>query len=172
MAASIQVKAVNWRHEALADIMLTEPELKLYEIAQRLGISLAWLSIVKNSDVFKDYWTIRRQAHADGLTAGIKEKAAAITELSLDIMLEDLTEQITSGKVLPAVARENVELLTKRFGFDGMQTPQAGPTTQVNLNFGLVSTEALAAARDRMRALPSATTVPAIEVKKEPSSNE
>ena len=88
--AQVQIKAVSWQHEALADLMITEPHLSLGDYAKRLGFTLTWLSVVKNSDSFKDYFAIRRKVHGESLTTGIKEKAAAIAEMSLDIILGDM----------------------------------------------------------------------------------
>lgn len=164
MAQSIQIKAVNWRHEALADLMITSPHLTLGEIAKELGISMAWLSIVKNSDAFKDYWLIRRRQHADAVTNGIKEKAAALTEMSLDALIQDAQVKMELGILPPEEARANVDLITKRFGFDGMSQPQNGQP-QVQLNVSLVSSEALEQARAKMRAIP-VEAVPVLEEKK------
>lgn len=149
MAQSLQIKAVNWRHERLADLMISEPHLTLGEIAVKLGISQVWLSIVKNSDAFKDYWVLRSKAHSDALTAGIREKAAALTEMSLDVLLSDVESKVSLGVMSAREARENLDVVRK-FGFDGSGGAQVAPAT-VNLNFGLVSQEALAQARDRLR---------------------
>lgn len=131
--------------------MISEPHLTLGEIAERLGISAAWLSIVKNSDSFKDYWTLRSRAHSDAITAGIREKAAALTELSLDVLLQDTVTKIDMNVMSASEARENLDLITKRFGFDGAGggTNREAPTVQ--LNFGIVSKELLDDARSKLR---------------------
>jgi hypothetical protein len=154
LAASAQIAKVNWWHERLADKMISEPHLTLTEIAKQLSCSLSWLSIIKQSDVFKDYWALRSKAHSEALTAGIKEKAAALTELSLDILLEDTQSQIALGTMSTREARENLELVTKRFGFDGGNGPQSAQNTNVTLNLALVNKEMLAAAREKMREIP------------------
>ncbi len=150
MAASAQIKAVSWQHEALADLMLTEPHLSLGDCAKRLGFTLAWLSVVKNSDSFKDYWALRRLKHNEGLTVGIREKAAALAELTLDVLLEDTQTKVLAGAMSSAEARETLDLVSKRFGFDGTVSQQKNQPAVV-LNVGIVPEEALAAAREKMR---------------------
>lgn len=158
MAQSVQVKAVSWQHEALADLMITEPQLSLGECAKRLGFTLAWLSIVKNSDSFKDYFTLRRKVHSDALTIGIKEKAAALAEMSLDVLIEDTQVKLDNNAMSASEARENLDLVAKRFGFDGTVGPQRA-AAQVTLNVGMVTAEALEQAREKLRAIdvPAAT---------------
>lgn len=163
MAQSVQIKAVSWQHEALADLMITEPQLSLGDIAKRLGFTLTWISVVKNSDSFKDYYAIRRKLHSDSLTLGIKEKAAAIAELSLDVLLTDTETKIAAGAMSASEARENLDLVAKRFGFDGTIAPQKN-TPPVVLNVGMVTSEALAEARERLRGA-SVPSVPLVEDK-------
>lgn len=150
MAQSVQIKAVNHRHERLADIMISEPGLRLEEIAKRLNLTVPWLSAIRQSDAFKDYWALRSKSHSDALTLGIKEKAAALTELSLDILLEDVASKMDLGVMTANEARENLDLVTKRFGFNGSNGPQQ-PAAPVNLNFGLVTVESLTEARKKLR---------------------
>jgi hypothetical protein len=132
-------------------MMITSPHLTLTEIAKELKCSLGWLSIVKNSDVFKDYWTLRSKTHSEAITSGIKEKSAALAELSLDALIEDTQTQIALGTLTSREARANLELVTKRFGFDGSNQPQNGGAPVVNLNLAMVDKELLADARKRMR---------------------
>jgi hypothetical protein len=167
VAASVQITKVNWWHERLADAMISQPHLTLTEISKQLGCTLTWLSIVKNSDVFKDYWTLRSKAHSEAITSGIKEKAAALAELSLDHLIEDTQIQMEHGTLSAREARANLELVTKRFGFDGANTPQQ-PGTVVNLNLAMVNKELLAEARAKMREVPQVTVIPP---SKEPSSD-
>lgn len=160
MAASVQITKVNWWHERLADKMLSEPHLTLTEIAKQLGCTLTWLSIVKNSDVFKDYWCLRSKAHSEAITSGIKEKSAALAEMSLDVLIEDTEMQIKLGTMTSREARANLELVTKRFGFDGTAQPQAPGATVVNLNLAMVNKELLAEARAKMREIPKVQIIP------------
>lgn len=162
MAESVQIKSVSWRHEALADLMITKPYATLGEIAKELGFTLSWVSIVKNSDAFKDYWTLRRRVHADAVTSGIKEKAAALAEMSLDILIEATEAGIASNSISASEARDNLELVTKRFGFDGSASQQSH-VQQVQLNIGIASAEALASAREKMRRIEPSVPLAVIE---------
>lgn len=81
MAESVQIQSVSHRHEAIADMFLAFPHLRKQDIAAKLGVSKEWLSIVINSDVFKEYWSARRASY-EGL---LREKlVGAQLQLALD----------------------------------------------------------------------------------------
>lgn len=147
MAQSVQVKKVSWWHERLVDHMLAHPEQTLTQIAHHFKISLSWLSIVKNSDVFKDYWLARSEAHSAALVGNIKDKAFAAAEQALDIINHRLERD---AQVIPLETALNVvETTMKRFGYG---SDDKGASPQVNMHFhGLVSQDQLAQARARMR---------------------
>lgn len=131
--------------------MIARPEATLGEIAAQLNCSQGWLSIVKNSDVFVDYWALRSAAHSEAVTSGIKEKSFALMEMSLDTLIEDVEQKTSHGIMTAAEARENFELVTKRFGFDGRSQPQGAAPQTINLNIGLVSPSELETARRKLR---------------------
>lgn len=65
------------------------------------------------------------------------------------------------GTLTSAEARENLDLVARRFGFDGTVGQQKS-TQQVTLNVGMVTSEALAEARERMRSI---APIPLVEDK-------
>lgn len=153
--SATQIKTVNWHHEALADLMINAPHMSLGDMAKQLGFSIVWLSIVKNSDSFKDYFALRRRKHEETISTGIREKAAAVAEMALDVILEDTATKIAAQAMSAAEARENLDLVARRFGFDGTISQQR-PQQQVVLNVGMVTQELLDEARERakVRELP------------------
>lgn len=148
MAKSVQLQKVQPWMERLADLMIAYPEARLKELAQLFGRSATWLSIAKNSDVFKDYWRVRSEQHSLGVTGDIKSKAFAAVELALDNLnekLETMGDQMTADTLL-----QIVDVNTKRFAPTAV--PQQAP--QINFNLGLVTADQLAEARAKLRQAP------------------
>lgn len=147
MAQSVQIKKVSWWHERLADLLIAHPERTLGSIAKELNVTQAWLSVIKNSDVFVDYWITRSTEHSKEVTGGIKSKAFAGVELALDAINERVERD---GAIMPMnTLLEVVDVNMKRFGYDSSKQNQ-GPL--INMNFqGLVTSDELALARSKMR---------------------
>ena len=149
MADSVQVQKVGWWHERLADLMIAHPHATLGEIARHLGKSQAWISIVKNSDVFVDYWKRRSGEHSAAVTDGVKNKGFAAAELALDHLLAKL--DAPEATLMPAETLLSiVDINMKRFGYDN--TAQRPPV--FNFNLGAATPEQLAEARQRLRSQP------------------
>ena len=153
MAASIQIKKISPWMERLADLLIANPELSQNEIAEKMGRSPTWLSIVKNSDTFQDYWRERSNAHSEMMSMGIKAKAFAATERALDalnIQLELGAETMQTSTLL-----EVIDITQKRFGYG----PEAQNAPQINFNLGLVTPEQLAEARKKLRTVQEAQII-------------
>lgn len=159
MAASVQIQKVNWWHERLADIMIANPHATLGEIAQALGKSQAWISIVKNSDAFIDFWRQRSAQHSAEVTSAIKAKGFAATELALDKVLEKL--DTPAAELIPVETLLNiVDVNMKRFGYNN--APTNAPV--LNINLGATTPEQLAEARARLRDRSGAVEIEAMPV--------
>ena len=145
MANSVQIQKVGWWHERLADYMIANPHATLGEIATVLNRSQAWISIVKNSDVFIDYWKQRSKEHSHEVTSDIKSKGFAAAELALEHLHQRL-EDPTSA-LLPVDTLLNVvDVTMKRFGYsEGNKAPT------FHFTLGAVTPEQLAEARAKLR---------------------
>lgn len=163
MAQSLQIKKVNWWHERMIDLMIAHPEKTQNELAGMLNVSVAWFSIVKNSDVFKDAWAMRSNAHSVAVTNDIKAKAFAASEMALDAVIDRLEQ---NASVMPVDTLLNVvDTTMKRLGYSN-DKDSAPP--QINMQFiGVVSPEQLEQARERMR---NRTEVKALEVVAHPAT--
>lgn len=154
MAQSIQVKKIGWWHERLADWMIANPDRSLGDAAAHFNCSRAWLSIVKNSDCFKIYWSTRSGDFSTTLNdravdtlMGIKEKTAGVTEMALEQLASRME---LTGDVMPVATLLDVANLgLKSLGYQA-KAASAAPT--VNVNVGLVSAEDLARAREKAQA--------------------
>lgn len=78
---------VNYRWEAIADLMLSSPHLKQGEIAARLGYTQSWVSQIMNSDAFRDYYNRRREGLNedidDAISTTLADLARVATEKSI-----------------------------------------------------------------------------------------
>lgn len=158
MAQSVQIQKVNWWHERLADLMIANPHCTLGELARALDKSPAWISIVKNSDAFIDYWRRRSDAHSLAVTDDIATKMRANVDLAneaLNLKLSTQSELMTVETLLDVI-----DINTKRLGYGA--NPAQAPT--FNFNLGAVTPEQLAEARAKLRARELATEVEATPV--------
>lgn len=151
--AQVQVKKVsNWM-EALSDFMIQHPQCSAHEAALFFDKTESWISIVKNSDQFREYHAQRRDAHASRISEDVVGKVGALTEISLDA----LTEKVEEGReTLPVSTLKDVaELGLKAMGFGGR-----GPSVLINQDnrqmndnrqVHIADTEALHEAREIMK---------------------
>ncbi len=96
MADSVQLEEISYRHEAIIDWMLLNPDKKQSECAKALNYTEAWLSSVVNSDLFKYHYAQRRMAYNRKLHDGIVTKLAETSKESLE-KLHDYVSQMEVG---------------------------------------------------------------------------
>jgi len=91
--AQNQIDTLNFRHEAIVDMMLAHPEMKQNDIANKLDLTPAWLSTVVNSDAFRVYYEKRREEYTLELhnktVRKLYDVALAATEVVLEALGED-----------------------------------------------------------------------------------
>lgn len=97
MAESVQILSVSHRHQAIADYLLANPEMRKQDCAKAIGVSKEWLSIVINSDVFKEYWQTRRAAHE----AHMREQICGAQLKLLLATYERLNDEVTNAEAKP-----------------------------------------------------------------------
>lgn len=148
MAASASVKKVSWWHERLADWMIAHPDRTLGEAAKYFNVTPTWLSVIKNSDAFRDYWASRSAEASSYMLADIKDKTLLVTEMALDRLIDRVN---TTGDVMPPdllldVAKTGLKSL-------GYGVTPAAPAAGSNVNIQLnVTPGALETARQKMQA--------------------
>ncbi len=171
MNTNFQHNNVRYRHEAIADLMLENPELNQNAIALYLEYTPSYLSKIVTSDVFREYFARRRKDHEGALsdhvferddrsllqkTESVASKALDSIEAKLDVMggnlpLKELND--TAGKALAALG----------FGSAPGGDRGRGNNTQINFYTGAVSSDDLARARERMEA--GTEPAPAADIK-------
>jgi hypothetical protein len=165
-----QIQKVNWWHERLADLMIAHPEATLGEIARVLGRTSQWVSTVKNSDTFIDYWCKRSAEHSREVTQGIKAKGFAAAELALDHLNNKLGGP-EGDLFTPDTLLQVIDTTMKRFGYDNAKNQ----APVFNFNMGTVTPEQLAEAREKLRRTNEITelkALPAPEAKPDDSPSD
>ncbi len=127
--------------------MLANPEKSGREAAAQFGVSPVWISIIKNSEVFRVEFERRREALSQTVTADIADRVTMLAKLSLDV-LKERSEQ-DRGSVSLREVRETAKLVLKMLGYDAPRHNE-GPGVNVDIR---VDARTLAEARQRMRTI-------------------
>lgn len=128
MADSQQILKVNDFHQQLALYMIQNPAATLAQTATHFKYSAAYLSIVRNSDAFKAFYSKLFDRQFSQLEQ-INCKLMASTEQALDRLnnkLETIGDQLSASE-LKDIADDGL----KRLGFGAMKT-SAGPSIHVH----------------------------------------
>jgi len=143
--AQVQIKKVNSWHERLADWLIANPAKTQGEAAKHFGVTQAWLSVVKNSDAFQDYFRQRSDAASAVIIHGVKEKMLG----AADQAVSELSRRLEHPQTLTMQQLLDVtDTMTKRTMAPQLQAAQ-GPQ---QLHLHMVPKAALAEARAAMRA--------------------
>ncbi len=150
MARSKQLQRLEPWHHDLIDWMLQIPAASGRECAQKFGVSAVWISIVKNSPVFRTEFERRREIISQAVATDIIGRASALAELSLDVLHERIRK---GGDTMPLVEMRDITAMAlKALGFGAAKTPPLG-VSAVNVQVNVVDQETLERARERMRQL-------------------
>jgi hypothetical protein len=137
--------AMKW-YDSIIDDLLANPGTSLKDCARRLGRSPSTISSVASSDLFKARWAQRRQQFEEALRDRMVNKLTQAAELSLDLTIEQM------GKKRDAIPLPVLTEITKstldRLGYGPQQDRAA---VQVNVSSNVVSAEALASAREKLK---------------------
>ena len=89
--AEVQLKNIKPWHEHIIDLMIANPMWGVTDIAKEIGYSITWVSIMLNSDAFKERLTERKAEIVNPLlTATVKDRLTAVGNKALDRMLDRL----------------------------------------------------------------------------------
>lgn len=171
MAQSVQIKKISWWHESVIDWMLEHPDCKLYECAAFFGVKPAWLSVVINSDCFKELWSTRRANHSAYISESLTSKTQALGHL----VIEEMTQKIEKekGNISLSALNETANTVFRSLGYGTkLDTRDAPQNQQNNFFFGPgIDAETLADSRrlmDELRPEPR----PLIEAQPEAEEDE
>lgn len=128
-APAIQIKSTRWYHERIIDLMLaSEVPMSQNEIAKTIGYSATWVSIMVNSDAFKDRLAARKAELTDPIiAASINERLDGLAKSALDRLIKrvDISGDAIQTKDLVAIAKLSIGDKNTRV------PPPAGPNLYV-----------------------------------------
>lgn len=117
---------VSYTHDAMIDLVLSNPVISQNEIAAHFGYTPSWVSIIFNSDAFQARLAARKEEIVDPLVRGrVEEAIKGLVTRSVEILREKLDSPNTSTDL----ALEVFKASTRAAGY-GART---GSTT-VNVN--------------------------------------
>jgi hypothetical protein len=106
--SDIQIQKVRYTHDAMIDQIILNPSVSQGELARHFGFSQGWVSIMINSDAFKERLAERKAEIVDPvLRTQLEEKLKGAANRALDKLLERLDNPGTaiSTKDLVSIAR-------------------------------------------------------------------
>lgn len=164
------IASLNHRHEAIALWLLANPDRPLKECAAQLGYSQSWLSIIINSQAFRDYYGKMREEMDGPEIISLREKLTGLAHMTVERLAEKAQHVEDPSKLL-----EIADKALHRLGYApsrGPEPAQASVTNQQN-NYYVVDKDLLSQARATMlekkssnqelhlNALPAPEEVPA-----------
>ena len=121
-----RIDRVSYTHDAMIDLVLSNPVISQNEIAAHFGYTASWVSIIFNSDAFQSRLAARKEEIIDPLVRGqVEEAIKGLVARSVDILREKLNNPNASTEL----AMEVFKASTRAAGY-GART---GNTT-VNVN--------------------------------------
>jgi hypothetical protein len=144
----------TWWFSAIADLMIRHPDKKLKDIAAMLNKHPSYLSIVTNTDMFREYLAQRKEAWRQEHDHALRAKLTDVATHGLDIVLEHI--QTKRAQIPLNAALKITESALDRLGY----APDAAPAVVVNntqdnrqqtVNIAGLSTSDLEEARSALR---------------------
>jgi hypothetical protein len=148
---------MRW-YDQIIDDMLANPGTNMVECAKRLGRAPNTIRAIVNSDLFRARWSQRRQQFEEELNRRIVAKMTKAAELSLDLTIETM-EKKRDAIPLPVLS-EITKSTLDRLGYGPSRSDSAANVT-VSVNNNVVSAEALASAREKLKLIEGKVNPPA-----------
>lgn len=116
-SAAGAIQRVKYTHDALIDMIISNPAVSQGELAKMFGYTQGWLSRVMNSDAFQARLALRKSDVVDPtLVLSIDEKLRALASKSLDVVMDKLA--VTQN---PDTALKALEVTSKALGYGARQ---------------------------------------------------
>lgn len=124
--SEVAISKVRYTHDAIIDEILVDPAISQGEIARRFGYTQTWVSIIVNSDAFKERLAERKGELIDPkIRASVEERLESLAKGALDRLL-DRVESSVPLKPLELVA-------IAKLGVGDRANRPAGPPVSNNL---------------------------------------
>ena len=121
--AAVQLSNIRLRHQAIADWLIANPDRSQGECAAAFGITQAWLSVVVNSDIFREYLQSRLNEVSTPVMYSLREKLMGVAHRAVE-KLGNCVDNSQDPEYILAAADKALH----RLGY----APTRGPAVQVN----------------------------------------
>lgn len=104
------IATVRYTHDAIIDEILVNPAVSQGDLARLFGYTQAWISIIINSDAFKERLAERKGELVDPrITASLEARSESVARLALDKLMEEI-ERPGPKKIQDLVAAAKIGL--------------------------------------------------------------
>lgn len=111
-----EVKKLDYSHQALADMVLTNPDMSRRELALIFDKSPTWIQYVINSGAFQVFLEERRKELVDPvIRLTLEDRINTLANLSADVLMEKLSQPAVM--VSERTALRALEVTTKALGY-------------------------------------------------------
>jgi len=118
LLSSTQLKnGVRAWHEELLEFLLVNPRASLTEISLYFNATPSWISIVKNSDAFRELWAKRRGEHFNRVSINVSDRITALAEVTVDALTVKMENAIASDTATIDQLKEVGDMALKALGF-------------------------------------------------------
>ena len=125
--AQLQIQRLTAFHEGIIDRLLADPSLPYGTLANQMGISKSWMSIIVNSDCFKQRLAERRAELTGQISEGIKQNLLQVSEKALS----KLHEALDKDDVDPRLVLDAADRMLTKAGFAPTASKVVKTTTLV-----------------------------------------
>lgn len=150
--SNLYVNRWRWWYSAISDAMLANPSASQQEIAKSLGKNANTVSMIVNTDLFRDYHAQRKQEFQGASDFMLSNKLTKVAEKGLDLLLDVMAKKGDQVPLSQLVAITDSTL--KNLGYGAPAPAGVSVNVQQNNNPTVVvpvSAGALSEARDALR---------------------
>ena len=153
MSATQLKNGVRAWHEELLEFLLVNPRASLQEIALYFNASISWISIVRNSDAFKELYAQRRDQHFDRVSITVADRVTALADVTIDALTVKMEKHIQADTATIEQLKEVGDMALKALGFGAKQNSHININTSATTQNVFVDKATLERARDVRRAI-------------------
>lgn len=119
--AEVQIRSLSHRHKEIADWLFANPSVKnLQVLCNKMNITRSWLSIVMQSDVFKEYFNERRKDYEKEMHGRLVVRQLDITMKAFDKLEEILADDEIDDRLVFDIANKTAAAM----GFGTSRQPR------------------------------------------------
>ena len=110
------IAKVGYSHEAMADMILSDPTISQDELALRFGYTAPWISQIICSDAFKALLAKRRDKFVDPIVAAsIKQQFEGLAARCLEVLRAHTNKK--ADEVPPQLAMQALKVASQALGY-------------------------------------------------------